>query len=84
MERRKISARFVCALTIFGLKKKPIFSVGKIEGYISNEQRGSKGFGYDPIFIPKGKRKTFGEMDPKKKYKIDHRYKAFKKIRKFL
>jgi len=80
----KISARFICALTIFGLKKKPIFSVGKIEGYISNEQRGLKGFGYDPIFIPKGKRKTFGEMDPKKKYKIDHRYKAFKKIRKFL
>ena len=81
---KKISARFICALTIFGLKKKPIFSVGKIEGYISNEQRGLKGFGYDPIFIPKGKRKTFGEMDPKKKYKIDHRYKAFKKIRKFL
>ena len=48
------------------------------------KQRGLKGFGYDPIFIPKGKRKTFGEMDPKKKYKIDHRYKAFKKIRKFL
>ena len=81
---KKISARFICALTIFGLKKKPIFSVGKIEGYISNEQRGLKGFGYDPIFIPKGKRKTFGEIDPKKKYKIDHRYKAFKKIRKFL
>ena len=81
---KKISARFICALTIFGLKKKPIFSVGKIEGYISNEQRGLKGFGSDPIFIPKGKKKTFGEMDPKKKYKIDPRYKAFKKIRKFL
>ena len=81
---KKIKARFICALTIFGLKKKPIYSVGKIEGYISNEQRGLKGFGYDPIFIPKGKKKTFGEMDPKKKYKIDHRYKAFKKIRKFL
>ena len=55
----KISARFICALTIFGLKKEPIFSIGKIEGYISNEQRGLKGFGYDPIFIPRGKRKTF-------------------------
>ena len=80
----KISARFICALTIFGLRKKPIFSVGKIEGYISYEQRGLKGFGYDPIFIPKGKRKTFGEMDPKKKYKMDHRFNAFKKIKKFL
>ena len=47
---KKISARFICALTIFGLKKKPIFSVGKIEGYISSEKRGLKGFGYDPIF----------------------------------
>ena len=81
---RKINAKFICALTIYGLKKKPIFSFGKIEGFISHEQRGLKGFGYDPIFIPKGKRKTFGEMDPKKKYKIDHRFKAFKKIRKFL
>ena len=81
---KKITARFVCALTIFGLKKKPISSIGKVEGYISNKQRGLKGFGYDPIFIPKGKRETFGEMEPKKKYKIDHRYKAFKKIKKFL
>ena len=40
----KISARFICALTIFGLKKKPIFSVGKIEGYISNEAEGFKRF----------------------------------------
>ena len=36
------------------------------------------------IFWPKGKRKTFAEMKPKKKYKIDHRYFAFKKLRKFL
>ncbi len=41
------------------------------------------GFGYDPIFIPAGKNKTFGEMLPKRKYKIDHRMKAFKKIKRF-
>jgi len=81
---KKIKARFVCALTIYGLKKKAIQSLGIIEGYISKTKKGKNGFGYDPIFIPKGKRKTFGEMDPKKKYKIDHRYKAYKKIRKFL
>ena len=81
---KKIKARFICALTIYGLKKKSIHSLGIIEGYISNIRKGKNGFGYDPIFIPKGKRKTFGEMDPKKKYKIDHRYKAYKKIRKFL
>ena len=43
-----------------------------------------KGFGYDPIFIPHGSNKTFGQILPKKKYKIDHRYKAFQKIKKFL
>lgn len=57
---------------------------GRVDGTISKEILGKHGFGYDPIFIPKGKRKTFGEMYPKKKYKIDHRYHAFKKIRKFL
>ena len=44
--------------------------------------KGKNGFGYDPIFIPKGKKITFGEMQPSQKYKIDHRYKAFKKIKK--
>ena len=46
-------------------------------------KKGKNGFGYDPIFIPKGKRLTFGEMDPQKKYSIDHRSDAFKKIKKF-
>jgi XTP/dITP diphosphohydrolase len=46
--------------------------------------KGKNGFGYDPIFIPKQKRLTFGEMSSKTKYKLDHRFKAFKKIKKFL
>ena len=46
--------------------------------------KGNNGFGYDPIFIPKGKKITFGEMKASQKYKIDHRFKAFKKIKKFL
>ena len=83
-KNKEIKARFVCALTIYGLKKKPIQSVGIIEGKISNKKRGKNGFGYDPIFIPKGKKLTFGQMKPKQKYKIDHRYLAFKKIKKFL
>ena len=81
---RKIKARFVCALSISYLNKKIACVQGKIEGHISNEPRGKNGFGYDPIFIPKAKKKTFGEMQPARKYKIDHRYNAFKKIRKFL
>jgi XTP/dITP diphosphohydrolase len=80
---KKIKARFICALTIYGLNQKVINSVGKIEGHISPSIKGENGFGYDPIFIPKGKKITFGEMKPLQKYKIDHRIKAFKKIKKF-
>ena len=47
------------------------------------KKKGKKGFGYDPIFKPLNKRFTFGEMVPSQKYKIDHRFKAFKKIKKF-
>ena len=83
-KNKKIKARFICALTIYKNSQKIINSIGKIEGYISPVMKGSNGFGYDPIFIPKGKKITFGEMKPLQKYKIDHRFKAFKKIKKFL
>ena len=83
-KQKKIKARFVCALSLYGFNKKISSVIGKVEGYISNEPRGKNGFGYDPIFIPKNKKKTFGEMKPSQKYKIDHRYFAFKKIKKFL
>tara|TARA_B100001057_G_scaffold253132_1_gene253367 strand:+ start:22 stop:624 length:603 start_codon:yes stop_codon:yes gene_type:complete len=83
-KHRKIKARFVCALSISYLSKKIVCVQSKVEGYISDEPKGKNGFGYDPIFIPKGKKKTFGEIKPARKYKIDHRYFAFKKLRKFL
>lgn len=83
-KQKKIKARFVCALSIYDLDKKITSVIGKVEGYISHEPRGQNGFGYDPIFIPKNKKKTFGEMKSSEKYKIDHRYIAFKKIKKFL
>ena len=81
---KKIKASFICALTICGPNQKTISSIGKIEGYISPLMKGKNGFGYDPIFIPKGKKITFGEMKASQKYKMDHRFKAFKKIKKFL
>ena len=80
---KKIKARFICALTIYGPNQKTISSVGKIEGHISHTMKGNNGFGYDPIFIPKDKKITFGEMKPLQKYKIDHRFKAVKTIKKF-
>ena len=82
-KKKKIKARFICVLTIFWPNGKFVSKVGKIEGRISNIKKGKNGFGYDPIFIPKGKRLTFGEIEPQKKYKIDHRFNAFKKIKKF-
>ena len=81
-KNKKVKARFVCALTIFEPNRKLIRSIGKIEGSISPAMKGKNGFGYDPIFIPKGKKITFGEMKASEKYKIDHRFKAFKKIKK--
>jgi XTP/dITP diphosphohydrolase len=81
---KKIKARFICALSICYLDKKIGSVLGKVEGYISPKSKGENGFGYDPIFIPKNRRKTFGEMSSIQKYKIDHRFVAFKKIRKFL
>ena len=81
---KKVKARFICALSICYLDKKIASVTGKVEGYISTKPKGKNGFGYDPIFIPKNKRKTFGEMSSFQKYKIDHRFAAFKKIRKFL
>ena len=80
---KKISARFICALVIYWPNRKKIYSVGKINGKISKTKKGKNGFGYDPIFIPNGHKRTFGEMSRSYKYKIDHRTIAFKKIKKF-
>ena len=81
---KKIKARFICALSISYLDKKIACVIGRVEGYISPKAKGKNGFGYDPIFIPNNKNKTFSEMRISQKYKLDHRYKAFKKIKKFL
>jgi len=80
---KKISARFICALVIYWPNKKKIYSLGKVSGKISKIKKGKNGFGYDPIFIPDGYKRTFAEMSKRHKYKSDHRAKAFKKIKRF-
>ncbi len=69
------------ALQYNGLMEKKISEIGEIEGNIS-PPKGNNGFGYDPIFIPKGYLKTFAEMSYKEKLLIDHRYIAYKKLEK--
>ena len=77
-------ARFICSLSIRLNKKKLITSVGIINGHISFKILGTKGFGYDPIFIPNNSKLTFGQISVRKKMKIDHRSIAFKKLRRKL
>jgi XTP/dITP diphosphohydrolase len=76
-------ARFICCMTLFFPSGKSYSSTGIVKGKISNVKKGKNGFGYDPIFIPDGHEETFGEMEPKLKMSIDHRFKAFIKIKKF-
>ena len=81
--KKKITAKFICALTIYWPNNFAVNVIGEVEGTISKTKKGNNGFGYDPIFIPKNNRLTFGQMKPSKKYKIDHRMNAFNKIKKF-
>ena len=82
-KNKKVSARFISVLSIYWPDGKIFSSMGKVEGFISPKKRGQNGFGYDPIFIPLKRKLTFAEMRPKEKFKIDHRFNAFKKIKKF-
>ena len=72
----------MCSLSYKNSKKKLITVEGKIKGSISHKILGSNGFGYDPIFVPQSKFKTFGQMQKSKKIRMDHRYIAFKKLKK--
>lgn len=60
--------------------KKPVIVVGECTGMISTTQRGEHGFGYDPLFVPQGSEKTFGEMTIQEKNKFSHRSKALEKL----
>ena len=83
-KKKKIKARFICALSLSYLDKKIVCVVGKVEGSISEKSKGLNGFGYDPIFIPLNRKITFGQMKFRTKFRVDHRAQAFKKIKKFL
>lgn len=76
-------ARFRTVISIILSGEEHLFE-GVVEGRITNEKSGCKGFGYDPIFIPDGYDITFAEMDSVTKNKISHRGRAVQQLIKFL
>ena len=82
--KKKTNAYYISVLAISWNKKKEEIFIGKIFGSLTWPPRGNLGFGYDPIFIPKGYSKTFGELSNKIKNNISHRVIAFKKLLNFL
>jgi XTP/dITP diphosphohydrolase len=73
-------ANFTCALALVAPNGEELVTSGKVYGAIVWPPRGSRGFGYDPIFMPEGYRETFGEMDPALKNELSHRMRAFEAL----
>lgn len=82
--KEKRSGRFVSVITIVYPDGTNIVARGEVEGHIAFEESGDNGFGYDPLFIPLGYNKTFGDFTSENKNKISHRAKALVKLRKLL
>ena len=80
--KKNTKAKFICCLTLKQSQKKSISATGVIHGNISSKILGKNGFGYDSIFIPKNYKITFGQMTKKKKILLDHRFIAYKKLKK--
>ncbi|MCJ2533440.1 MAG: non-canonical purine NTP pyrophosphatase, partial [Candidatus Thermoplasmatota archaeon] len=70
------SARFECCIGFMAPGDEPSIAKGVAKGTVSQEMRGSGGFGYDPIFINEGHTKTYAELDVEEKNKVSHRGKA--------
>ena len=74
------SAHFSCVLALAWPDGHVETFEGRVDGEMVWPMRGDKGFGYDPVFVAKGHRITFAEMDPAEKHAISHRANAFKKL----
>lgn len=78
------TARFVCCIAIAFPEGNQKTFLGYVDGIIVKEPRGKKGFGYDPVFSPKGYNKTFAEMTAEEKDSISHRKQALLELKNFL
>jgi XTP/dITP diphosphohydrolase len=77
-------ARFKCVLVLYNSLYNNLIFEGRCEGYIIDKPIGELGFGYDPLFVPEGYTKTFGELDLVTKNKISHRGKALNSLRSYV
>ncbi len=85
MENKKIrSAVFRSVYAYAQPNSKPILFIGECKGTIATKEKGTGGFGYDPLFIPDGKSLTFAEMTTEEKNRYSHRGKALDKLFDFL
>jgi len=71
---------FSCVLALAWPDGECVTYEGRVDGTFAWPPRGSRGFGYDPVFLPLGRSETFGEMDPEEKHGISHRADAFAKL----
>ncbi|MEQ8266203.1 MAG: RdgB/HAM1 family non-canonical purine NTP pyrophosphatase [Parvibaculum sp.] len=74
------SAHFICGLALAWPDGTIEYFEGRVDGDLVWPPRGDKGFGYDPVFVPKGYETTFGEMEPQAKHDISHRAHAFRQL----
>lgn len=84
VEEKKRTARFVCVLAMTIPGERTIFKEGFCEGKIAQQPIGTNGFGYDPIFIPKGYERTMAQLEDREKNTISHRYHALLQLKKWL
>jgi XTP/dITP diphosphohydrolase len=75
-------AKFVCA-SVYYFGGDFFSAMGEVKGEIIKQQRGTLGFGYDPLFVPDGFTKTMSELEPGIKNKISHRFNAFSQLKKY-
>ncbi len=84
MPYKKRTACFVCVITLVYPDGRTLVARGECRGHISYEEKGTGGFGYDCIFIPEGKRRTFAQLPQSYKNKVGHRGRALQKLRELL
>lgn len=82
-KKNRRAAFRVVFVYFFGQNKYEVFE-GECAGQIATAPRGTHGFGYDPVFIPEGYKKTFAELGPATKNRISHRARALQKLRRYL